>query len=212
MKDILICDDHPICQVGLAHSLRLIFEEPPEIRTVSNVKSAIENIRHKNPDFVFLDLGLPDGSGVQIIPEIRKISPKTDIVVVTGSDNPGLLLQALGCEIKALVSKSLSHEQLKVVLNQLKSRKQESPVVDSAIQSLLPSTESEELTPREWDVIALIAEGLTNRDIAEKLNCSIETIKTHRSNLGQKISARNRAELTAWYLQRKKNFYPGTNS
>lgn len=206
MKDILICDDHVICQIGLETLLRSVLGEQIEIRYASTGQSLLAGVLQCPPELICLDLGLPDTSGAQLISHLHEKAPQVKIIVITGSDKPALLQFVLSAKVDALLSKSYSLEGLRDALDWINSTSSEDqPFVDPIIRQYMEVNESEKLTPREWEVIHLIAQGCTNRDIAERLKCSVETIKTHRMNLGQKISARNRSELTAWYLQRKMN-------
>lgn len=206
MKDILICDDHPICQIGLEVLLRCILGVQIEVRYASSGQSLLALLEEKKSELICLDLGLPDISGAQLISRLHEMAPTSKIVVITGSDKPALLQFVLSANVNALISKSYSIEGLRDMIEWVTLNSSDSqPFVDPLIRNILQAQDSEKLTPREWEVIHLIAQGCTNRDIAEKLKCSIETVKTHRMNLGQKIAARNRSELTAWYLQRQMN-------
>ncbi len=211
MKNILICDDHPICQIGLETSLRRVLGGQIQVRHASSGQSLLTQVEEQAPDLICLDLNLPDASGVQFIPRLHEVAPQAKIMIITGSDKSTLLNFALSTHVNALISKSYSLEGISEALAEVMKDQGGETFLDPTMQQLLQKNESEKLTPREWEVIHLIAQGCTNRDIAEKLKCSIETVKTHRMNLGQKISARNRSELTAWYLQRQMNLDQGSN-
>lgn len=202
-KDILLCDDHPICQMGVEYVLQSSHPEPFHLRKVANGNEALEEIKKKMPDVLVLDLGLPDFSGAELIRAIREIAPSLKIIVLTNCDSPPILRQVLQYRVQALLQKTHSIENLKTVF---KAAHDHSgiPYVDPTIEKLLAQVSTRpSLTPREFEVLEWIAKGHTSREIANILKCSSETVKSHRSNIMAKINVRNTAEMMAAYLQGK---------
>lgn len=200
-KKILICDDHPICQLGIEFYFRNLLTDFLEVIKADSGQQMLELFKRHEPDLLVLDLMLPDVSGLQLLQALPDCTGKTQILVITSCDDPIVLRQVLEAKIDVLLWKSHSVETFKEALLHLRNSAPTTKYIDPAIARALEQPTTDILTKREWEVLALIAKGLTNESIAKNLGCSIETVKTHRANLGIKTSSRNRAELTAWYLQ-----------
>lgn len=200
---ILICDDHPVCTVGLEFVARSYFPANTEIQSFFSAGEVRKSLSLYTYDLAILDLQLPDISGVQLIQEVRERDPHLPVVVVTASRDINLLgsLQKVG--VKAILSKAHTKNIFVSALKHALNPMSRGLFIDDNLKDFFEQESRYELTAREWEVLAYIAKGLTNEAIANELKCSIETVKTHRAKLGQKTSSRNRAELTAWYLQRK---------
>lgn len=200
-KDIIICDDHPICVHGVKFFLHQILGSSIEIREAHDGKNMTVLFRNRRPDLLFVDLNLPDLSGFDLIKQVSEGDNSIPIIVVTSRDDSRILLQVKAQGVKAILSKSHTVETLREALCHIPEKSE--PYLDPEIIKILSKPNSDGLTKREWEVLELISRGFTNEAISKELGCSLETVKTHRANLGQKTSSRNRAELTAWYLQRK---------
>jgi len=203
IKDILLCDDHPICQMGVEYVLRSSHPEPFNLRKAGNGIETLNEIKKKMPDILVLDLGLPDFSGTELIRAIREVAPLLKIIVLTNCDNPPILRQVLQYRVQALLQKTHSVENLKAIFKAAHDNTG-IPYVDPAVEKILAQISTRpSLTPREYEVLEWIAKGHTSREIANILKCSSETVKSHRSNIMAKINVRNTAEMMAAYLQGK---------
>lgn len=204
VHDILICDDHPICQLGVECRLVQSLTGPFQVRTVNSLKSLIEALDLKKTDLLFLDLHLPDAHALESVVAVIQRYPEIPVIVVTSCQDRGPLERlrdwVQAGKLKALLWKTHDFERFQRALSAALTPA--THFIDPDILKSLENFRPERLTPREWEVLELIAKGLTNDSIAKALNCSVETVKTHRSNLGYKTSSRTRSELTAWYLNR----------
>lgn len=172
-------------------------------------KEMLDLFERHQPDLLFLDVKPPDASGIQLAEKVRLGNPQIPIIIVTSCEEPYLLRQLLQAPINALLSKLHTTADMGLALQHLSSL-QAAPFVDTAIQSILATSQDTALTKREWEVLAFISKGLTNEGIAKQLGCSVETVKTHRSNLGRKTCTYTRSELTAWYIQKSGRLPSGT--
>ncbi len=199
-SDIILCDDHPICLMGIEGALKNAFGDSLQIRKAALGKDLLQLVNERMPNLVILDLGLPDVSGVELIRTLREISPHLKILLLTSNDNPILLNQALLYKVNGILLKTYSIQNIAQVLKELELYKDQ-VYIDPSVESLFNEKPSTPLTKREHEVLSLLAKGHTNKEIATLLNCSAETIKSHRSNIMNKSKTRNSAEMIAWYLQ-----------
>ncbi len=203
ISKIFVSDDHPICLSGLEASIKATFSQPVTVQLFLSGQSLLEQFAVSRPDLVLLDLHLAGTSGVNALKELRKLEPDLPIMVITASREPHNLMAAVQAGAKAVLSKSHDLETFRKSLLHVLGTDVTSTLIDTSLQDLMKNDSNVDLTPREWEVLSEIARGLTNEDIALRLNCAVETVKSHRVKLGQKTGSRNRSELTAWYLQRK---------
>lgn len=199
-SDILLCDDHSVCRMGISATLKSAFPHSFQIREVSSVREALHAAQERLPDLAILDLGLPDGSGLEVANQLRALSKSLKILILTSCDHPVQLKQVLLAPVNGVLQKTYSMELLSGVIERLASGG-ESIFIDPTIEKLFANDPASPLTKREYEVLDLIAKGHTSRETAVLLHCSMETVKTHRANIMEKIKARNTAEMMAWYLQ-----------
>lgn len=209
IRDILICDDHPICQMGVESYLREFLPDSLRIRKSEFGKNTVELFQTQPPDLLVLDLALPDISGLEVLRTVKHSSPDVPVMVVTSCEDLSALRELKKSGANAILWKSHRQSVFQDALRSLQTTAAETKTfIDPDIQRAFDKPPAGGLTKREWEVLELIAQGGTNEAIAKTLGCSLETVKSHRANLGQKTQSRNRAELTAWFLQRngKTNF------
>lgn len=198
-KDILICDDHSVCALGVEAALKESQRYPMHIRKTTSGEEALRMMKESAPDLVILDLILPDIDGLELIQTIQKNFVTVKILVLTHCNHHLMLNQVLQQKVQGLLQKTYSVPKIQDVIHGLLSE-ESSFYVDPAIEEILQRGKETALTKREFEVLDLIVKGNTTKEIATLLNCSSETIKSHRSNIMSKVHARNTAELTAWYL------------
>jgi DNA-binding NarL/FixJ family response regulator len=194
---VLIVDDHEI----LTSSLALVFDAQPGVTTVGvagTLARAKAMMAATAPDVVLLDHRLPDGDGVAAIKELRAIRPSAGIVILTASAADHVLVAAIEAGAAGFVSKTRGLSEVTAAVRAAASG--ESVISPEMLARLLPrlqrggSGNRNELTEREREVLSLLADGLSNAAIADKLTVSVHTVRNHISNLSAKLGAHSKLE------------------
>ncbi len=201
IKNILICEDHQLIQLGLELSLRNLLDLE-SCQMVSTGTQALHLAKMKKPDLVFLDLGLPDMNGINLIEQLHILWPDLKIVVITSCDSPPTLMRVKKLGVRAIMQKGASREHF---IAAIQSLEKPGTYLDPVICSLLQGAELNEFTPREYEILEQITQGLSNQQIADKLGCALSTVRFHRANILQKANIRTGAELAAWFLRGKRH-------
>lgn len=208
---ILVCDDHPIWHAGLAMVLKKDEFQDVKLSHALTCQNALDIAKKHLPTFAIVDLNLPNESGLDLVKALKEHSSLTKIMVLTASDNPVLLGQALNLKVHALVQKSYSTDRFHEILKHILQRPQ-TTYVDEAIQALLSNAQQAPLSHREYEVIEHMSKGLTNQEIGELLGCAVATVRTHRARILIKTGAQTTAELIALYLQGKISSYASADA
>jgi two-component system response regulator NreC len=208
---VSLADDHQIIRVGL----RSILQAEPDISVVAEATSAAEalaTVSQVKPDVTILDVNLPDGSGLSIVPALLEASPDTRILVLTMHAEPHIIRSALAAGVHGFLNKAAEPEEVvRAVRSVAQGRAFVSVPLAGGLGGVVgsehearPSVASESQRPRdtgrplserEREILALFAGGLTHRQIAEQLKLSVKTVETYRSRLGDRFGARSRSEL-----------------
>lgn len=197
---VALCDDHGVVRSGL----RRILEAEPDIQVVAEAGSASEAVavaRETQPDVMVLDIGLPDRSGILAAAEVCLASPATRVLMLTVHDDVAYLRQAFAAGADGYLVKEAADVELVRAVRQVAAGKQYvHPSLGAALlapdaATARPAGPGGELSEREAEVLGLIANGLTNAEIAEGLFVSIRTVESHRAHIHQKLDVRTRAEL-----------------
>ncbi|MFN8375100.1 MAG: response regulator transcription factor [Anaerolineae bacterium] len=205
---VAIVDDHGIVRQGLRALLtRLGIEVIGEADSGIN---AIELARTEKPDVMLLDIRMKDLDGLQALPHIKAASPRTSVIMLTTYANPGYLARAISGGAAGYLSKESDPDQIVRAVraaaagDELIDRTLLTAALASVADHSVPSPEPTELdieplSERELDVLQLIAQGFSNNTIAETLNVSLPTVKTHVQHILQKlhVSDRTQAALLA---------------
>ena len=197
---IVVADDHPVVRDGLVAMLAT----QPDFRVVAEAGSGAEAVAafgEHDPDVVLLDLEMPDGDGVEAIRRLREADPEARALVLTAFDTDERIVGALEAGARGYLLKGSTREEIFEAIRVVaRGEALIPPVVASRLlRSVRESREpdvhrGDELTPREREVLALLAEGLSNADLAERLTITERTVKFHVSQLLAKLGARNRTE------------------
>jgi DNA-binding NarL/FixJ family response regulator len=204
---ILVVDDHPLFREGVV----LTLQKEPGFEVVGEATSGGEAIQlagERQPDLVLLDVGLPDGSSVEIIPGILAAYPDTQIAMLTVTDDSDTVLEALRAGALGYLLKGVSGADLvRAVRAVRQGQLYTSPTVPLPLQGLAETAEPlpnlPELTERERAVLELIGRGLTNKEIAAELFLSEKTVKAHITVILQKLGVRNRVEAALLVAKQK---------
>ena len=199
---VVLADDHAL----MRRSLRLILDDDAAIDVVAeadDLETVERQIHGRRPGVLVLDLGMPGGSGLPAISNLRRAAPETQIVVVTMEDSPGFAQRAMAAGATGFVLKDHAEEELPAAVRAA-SRGEEfvTPRVAARLAALHGSLTDQHLSPREAEVLQLIAYGHTSVEIARLLTLSPRTVETHRARIHQKLGLRSRAELVRYALAR----------
>jgi DNA-binding NarL/FixJ family response regulator len=196
---ILSVDDHPLIQEGVAAMIR----SQPDMELVGEARTgrdAIQRFRETRPDVTLMDLRLPDMDGIAAMSTIRAEFPDARIVLLTTFDGDAEIQRALAAGARGYLLKSAPPTDLVEAIRQVHAGKKRVPPEVAA--RLAEHLGDEALTPREIEVLRHVAGGNGNRDIAERLFISEETVKVHVKHIMGKLGAADRTEAVAIAIRR----------
>jgi len=193
---VVLADDHVVVRQGL----RALLEDEPDIEVVGEAnhgREAIEVVREATPDVVLVDLAMPDLDGISATRVIQQESPRTRVLVLSSSEDQTELLGAVRAGATGFVHKS---EPVEAVADSIRAaaRGEVQFSRDDArllVRELQQPMQPEHLTGRELEVLAMVSEGLANKEIAWKLRISEKTVKTHVSAMLGKFGLESRTQL-----------------
>ncbi len=196
---VLSVDDHPLLREGLA----AIINNQPDMVLVaqaSSAQEAIQQFRKHNPDVTLMDLRLPDKSGIDAMIAVRTEFPDARVVILTTFEGDMEIQRALEAGARGYVLKSTPPKELVELIRQVHAGKKRIPSQVAA--QLAEHISDEALTDREIEVLGQIAGRNRNRDIAEKLFITEETVKVHIKHIMEKLGASDRTQAVAIGLRR----------
>jgi DNA-binding NarL/FixJ family response regulator len=197
---LLIVDDHPVVRDGL---VAILHQGEPDLEVVGEAgdgKEAVALWRELRPTVTIMDLQLPGQSGVQAISAIRREDPEARVLVLTTFDGDADIQRALEAGARGYLLKSVRRAVLIEAVRAVASGLRYLP--PSTAARLVEAMEAEKLTGREMDVLALLAKGHRNREIADELGLAEPTVKIHVNNLLRKLQAKDRTEAAVIALKR----------
>jgi DNA-binding NarL/FixJ family response regulator len=208
VRRIVLVDDHEIFRAGLRVGLDASIDVLGEAGTV---EAAIPLIRSLDPDVVLLDVHLPDGGGQAVIGPVHAERPAVRFLALSVSDAPEDVLAVIRAGARGYVTKTIAPPDLIDAIHRIASGDAVfSPwlagfVLDafSGAEASVSDPQLDQLTPREGDVLLLIARGYTYKEVGAKLFISAKTVETHVSNVLRKLQLSSRHELTRWAAQRR---------
>jgi len=207
---ILLADDHIVVRRGL----RLLLESQPEFSVVaeaSNGNQAVEAAASAQPDVIVLDIAMPHLNGIEAAQRILSAVPNVSIVILSMHSDEGYVLRALKAGAKAYLLKDSAEGDL---IEAIKAVTRGKTFFSAEITKMLAEDYVREirtrgaedsyelLTPREREILQLLAEGKSNKDIANLLNLSLYTVETHRRNLQDKLNLHSFAELILYAVRK----------
>ena len=207
---VLIVDDHPVIRQGLVGFLET--QSSIEVKgTVSSGEAAVEAATRLEPDVVLMDLVMPGMDGVEAIRSIKRLRPEVRVVVVTSFASDDKLFPAIKAGADGyLLKDALPGELVEAVKSVHAGKSALHPAVARRLMYTLsgknPSSLEEKLTPREVEVLELIACGLSNDEIAQRLIISDKTVKTHVSNILHKLNLAHRTQAALYAIKRRQQF------
>jgi DNA-binding NarL/FixJ family response regulator len=196
---VLTVDDHPLLREGIA----AIINNQPDMSVIAEASSggeALQKFREHRPDVTLMDLRLPDISGIDSMIAIRAESPDARVILLTTFEGDVEIHRALEAGARAYLLKSMPPRELVEVIRQVHAGKKRVPA--DVASHLAEHLSDEALTAREIDVLSHIAGGNRNRDIAERLYISEETVKVHVKHIMEKLGANDRTQAVAIAVRR----------
>ena len=204
---VLICDDHPLFREGIKAVLR----EDPSIEVVGEAKNGREGVEMSlqlAPDVVILDVSLPEISGLEATRRIKQANGQIKILMLTAHDEEELVLRCLDAGASAHVLKNVPPSQLIIALKTIDeggdnlSRGPLRKIASQSVhRSLKQASRDELLTEREREVLVLIAQGCTAKEVASRLSLGIKTVDTHKYKLMRKLDIHNKADLIKYAIR-----------
>lgn len=207
---ILLADDHPIVRNGISASLQSI-DQFEIVGEAENGLEAVEMTTDLRPDVVIVDISMPEMCGISATKAIREKNPKTKVLVLTMHDEEQYMVQMLAAGANGYLAKNSSKDELVSAIHAICSNDVfYSPLIsEDIIQRYIDALESQQdeeddipLTNREKEILELISESLTTKEISAKLFISHRTVDTHRTNLMRKLNIRNTAGLVRFAIQK----------
>jgi DNA-binding NarL/FixJ family response regulator len=207
-KTILIVDDHPLVREGL-NSILKSAAGYEVVGQAANARDAITMVKSHRPDLVLLDLSLPDKSGLELSGEIRHISPPTRIMIVSMHSKVDYIVKAFQAGATGYMTKESATESLLIGIERVLNGEyfMDGSVSHRVVEKLLHTPDKEmkitdaayeTLTPREQEVMVLLAEGNSAKDAAAKLFISPKTVENHRTNIMNKLDLHSTLELVRY--------------
>jgi two-component system response regulator NreC len=207
---VLLADDHTILRDGI----RALLEDQSDMEVIGEAEdgqATVKMVAKLKPDVVVMDIAMPLLNGLEATRQIQRDYPQVKVLILTMHENEEYIRQVLAAGALGYVLKDAAARDL---LGAIRTVNQGEAVLSPAITRLViedylrwgdirPEDTSNGLTLREREVLQLIAEGYTNKEIAEILSLSVKTIQSHRTNLMNKLDLHDRGELIKYAIQKK---------
>jgi two-component system response regulator NreC len=207
---ILLADDHTIIRSGL----KLLLEQQPDFKVIAEAKDGREAVQlataHR-PNVAVLDIGMPQLNGIEAARQILAAAPETRVVILSMHSDEGYVLRALKAGARAYILKNSAELDLIRAIRMVNEGKSFfSPVISKMlledyirqVQEKSVEDSYDLLTTREREVLQLLAEGKSNKDVAAILNLSLHTVETHRGNILQKLNLHGMPELILYAVRK----------
>jgi two-component system, NarL family, response regulator NreC len=197
---VVLVDDHAVVR----GALKALLDGQEDLEVVGEAGAIAAGraiVAERQPRVLVLDVNLPDGLAVNALPQLREDSPQTAIVLLTMERDLTLARRALDAGASGYLFKDSAHlELIEAVRAAAAGERHLAPAVAAGLKNEDADRERTILSPRETDVLRLMALGHTNREIAEQLSLSVRTVETHRAHIQQKLGLSSRPDLTRYAL------------
>jgi DNA-binding NarL/FixJ family response regulator len=208
---VLLADDHAIVRRGL----RSLIESEPGITVVGEAADGLEALRmceELHPDAIILDVAMPKLNGIEVAERVQKLSRAPSVIILSMHTDESYIIRALAAGARAYLLKDATDEDLMPALRAVAAGK---PFFSPSVTAVLIEdyvrqlqarglTDSYHLlTDREREVLQLLAEGRSNKEVAALLDVGVSTVETHRANLMQKLNLHNTAEIVLYAVRKR---------
>lgn len=213
MVRILLADDHDVVRHGLRHLLEL---QPgwTVCGEATSGREAVDMAKNLLPDVAVLDVAMPDLNGLEATRQIRKACPDTQVLVFTMHESEQIVRKVLAAGAKGYLLKSDAALLIVSAVEALAARRPffnwkvsetilEGFLRSAAVPSEDAAADDEPLTPRERETAQLLSEGLSNKEVARRLDVSVKTVEAHRASLMRKIGARSVVDIVRYAMRNK---------
>ncbi len=211
MTRVLLADDHGVVRKGL----RFILEQEPDFEVAGEAgdgREAVRMARELAPDVIVMDIAMPQLNGIDATAQIVKQNPRTQVLILSMHNDETYLLRALEAGARGFLLKDTAEEDLvRAVRVAAQGKPFFSPAIAQALledymRNLQQRNQQDSyslLTDREKEVLQLLAEGRSNKEVAQLLNLSVYTVETHRTRIMQKLDLHNTAEIVLYAVRKK---------
>jgi len=211
MLRILLADDHDVLRRGLRH----LIEEQPGWEICAEAidgREAVEKAAKEQPDVAIVDISMPGLNGLEATRQIKKSVPRTEVLIFTMHEDEGLVREVLAAGARGYLLKSDASRHIVAAVDALAHHKPffTSNVSETMLESFLRQTKSADsepgsgpITGREREIIQLLAEGKSNKQIAGLLDISVKTVETHRASIMRKIGASSVVDIVRYAVRNK---------
>ena len=200
---VMLVDDHAVLRAGL----RMLIDAQPDMQIVgeaASTKDALPLIRQLRPDVISLDLSMPGGGGMGLLEQLKGENLPTRVLILTMHDDPAYFRSALAAGAVGYVVKTAADSELLTAIRAVQGGRLFISMPNSGSESLLQAEEKSTataLSDREQQVLQMLAEGHTNKEIGLKLELSVKTIETYRARIASKLQLRSRADIVRYALE-----------
>lgn len=207
---LLIADDHDIVRAGM----KALLDDQPGWQVVAEAstgRQAVEKAKANTPDVCVLDVTMPELNGLEAARQIKKLLPNTEILILTVHESEQIAAEVLKVGARGYILKSDAGRELVAAVKAVSAHKSyftsriSLMVSDNTLKEKSQAIESEDignrLTPREKEIVQLLAEGKSNKEAASVLNISVKTVETHRTNIMRKLRFHSVGELVRYAVR-----------
>lgn len=200
---VMLVDDHAVLRAGL----RMLIDSQPDMQIVgeaSSTKEALPLIRELRPDVISLDLSMPGGGGMGLLEQLKDANLPTKVLILTMHDDPAYFRSAVAAGAAGYVVKTAADNELLTAIRAVHGGRIFISMPNGGSEALLRAeqeTPNNTLSEREQQVLQMLAEGYTNKEIGVKLDLSVKTIETYRARIASKLQLRTRADIVRYALE-----------